>query len=157
MSLINPKEVTLTNKKGEKKTFILSEIPAWQSREIAALYLPSAMPKVGDYNTNAEMARKMLSFVSVKLPGGNEQPLTTEEMINNHTDFKTLAELEWGMIDHNYGFFLRGTVSTFSNDIAQKVPQWITRILTALQAQSLPKAPPLSMNSEPSTPSGTPS
>jgi len=155
MDLLNPKEITLSVR-GKDKTFILSEIPAIPSREIAALYLPSALPKIGEYKTNEAMMYKMMAYVSVKMDQGPDQLLRNADLINNHTDFQTLAKLEWGMIEHNYGFFLRGTGSTFSELIAQKVPQWTSKIVMALQAASSQKAAPASTNSGQSTASGTP-
>lgn len=156
MDLLNPKEITLSVR-GKDKTFVLSEIPAIPSREIAALYLPSALPKIGEYKTNEAMMYKMMAFVSVKMDQGPDQLLRNADLINNHTDFQTLAKLEWGMIEHNYGFFLRGTGSTFSEGIIRKAKPLILKMWMDLQAASSQKAAPVSTNSEQSTASGTPS
>lgn len=106
--MLNPTDFIAADKNGVEKAYILHDIPAIASREIAALYLPSAMPKIGDYAVNKAMMLKMLAFVSVPLPGGALLPLTTEALIENHADFIQLAKIERAMIEKNFGFFFKG-------------------------------------------------
>lgn len=130
--LIDPVEVTIANRKGIEKTYIISEIPAFQSREIIAQYPVSAMPKLGDYVVNEAMCLKMMTYVEVVTPEGDRHRLKTVALINNHCDFMQLAKLEGLMFQHNWGFFLQGTLSGFSDAINQRAPQWISKISTAL-------------------------
>lgn len=150
--LIDPKEITITSRLGKEKTYIISEIPAYESREIAAKYLVSALPKIGDYPASEAMSQKMMKFVEVVTDGGTNQRLTTKELVQNHCDFKQLSTLEIEMVMHNYGFFLQGTVSTFFGDIIQKGQALISRILMASSAPSSAQEEQPLTNSEPSTP-----
>jgi hypothetical protein len=150
-ALIDPKEITITSRQGIEKTYIISEIPAMESREIAAQYLPSAMPKLGDYKVNEQMAYKLMKYVEVVTDGGNIR-LITKALIENHADFKQQATLEKEMVMHNYGFFLQGTVLSFFGDIIQKGQTLISKISMASSAPSSAKEEQPSTNSEPSTP-----
>lgn len=127
--LLSPKEIVLANLEGEEKTFIISKIPAVPSREIAACYLPSALPKIGDYKLNEQMFFKMMKYVEV-ISGDANIRLTTPELINNHVDFRQASYLEKEMVMHNYGFFLQGTVSTFFEDFIKKGQALISKIST---------------------------
>jgi hypothetical protein len=151
-ALIDPKEITITSRLGKEKTYIISEIPAYDSREIAAKYLVSALPKIGDYPASEAMSQKMMKFVEVVTDGGQNLRLTTKELVQNHCDFKQLSTLEKEMVMHNYGFFLQGTVSTFFGDIIQKGRALISKTSTDFSGLSSPKEPQASTNSEPSTP-----
>lgn len=133
--LIDPEEVVIKNKKGDEKKFIISEIPAVQSREIIAQYPLSALPKLGDYQVNEKMFFKMMEYVDVLTEGGPIR-LKTKELINNHCDFVTAARLEGLMFQKNWGFFLLGTTSTFSDLIKEKGKQLLTAISTVSSAQS---------------------
>lgn len=139
---INPKEITVSSRTGAEKTYVIYEVPAIPSREIAAQYLPSAMPKVGDYKINEAMCYKLMKYVAVKTEELGEIRLTTEALINNHCDFKQLATLEAEAVMHNYGFFLQGTVSTFLETIIQKGQAMITKISTVSSVLSSQMAKP---------------
>jgi len=132
MNLIEQKELDING-----KIFILSKFPAVQGREIIAKYPLSSLPKLGDYAVSEETMLKLMTFVAVPIEGANPQRLTNKDLVNNHTgDWETLARIEMAMLEYNCSFFQNGRLSTFFDSIAQKIPQWITKILTDLSAQS---------------------
>lgn len=129
--MIQPKEIEVNGKK-----FIISKFPAVAGREIIAKYIPSIMPKVGDYKTNEEVMFKMMKFVGVVLDH-NKDPLilSTSALIDNHVpDWEMLCKLEVALMEYNCSFFQNGRISNFFDDIAQKVPEWILKTLTGLSA-----------------------
>lgn len=145
LAFIDPQEIEVADKKGNKKTFVISEIPAVPSRKIAATYFSSAMPKIGDYPTNEALAEEMMKYVAVKTESG-EQRLTTKELINNHCDFLTYATLEKEMIKLNFGFFLQETISGLFETIIQKALALSSEISTGSLGQFLQR-----MAKQPST------
>src|SRR5574337_1379876 len=137
--LIKPQEIQIETENG-KKTFILSRFPYKIGREIIAAYPMTALPKIGDYKLNEEACEKLLTYVAVPTPNGEYQRLTTEVLKNNHIDsWETCIKLEWEMIQYNCSFFRDGRASTFLSDIVQTLPQWISKISTALAGASLQK------------------
>lgn len=143
MILIQPKSVVIDGQK-----FILSKFPATVGREIITQYPISAIPKLGDYKRNEELMFKLMAFVGKKLEG-REEPmmLGNQALIDNHisTEFPgdTLLKIEAQMIEYNSGFFQIGRLSTFFGSIAQKLPQWISKILTdSLVSLSQMEKPP---------------
>lgn len=137
--LIKP-EVQVFVADGEERTYIISKFPAIAGREIIAMYPLTAMPKIGDYKANEEALHKLMAFVEVVLPNGSHIRLTTAALIDTHVpSWEMLAKIEFAMINYNCSFFRDGRVSTFLKDFAQKLPAWITKILTDLSARSFPK------------------
>lgn len=130
--LIEPKEMLI-----DGKTFIFSKFPAIAGREIIANYPLSGMPKLGDYKVNEETMVKLMNYVAVYLDGGSSQlRLSNRALIDNHvSSWETLAKIEVGMLEYNCSFLQNGRVSTLLNDIAQKIPTWISKISTAFLAQ----------------------
>ena len=125
--MIKQKEIVI-----EGKTFIISKFPATDGREILVTYFPSGIPKVGDYKTNEECMYKMMKFVKV-VSGENLIELATKQILNNYVeDAGMLLYLEWAILEYNFAFFLKGRISTFLEDIAQKVPELTLRMLTGL-------------------------
>ena len=99
--LLDPKEIEI-----DGKTFVISKFPAVAGREIVANYSLSALPKVGDYEVNAQMMHKLMSYVGV--PNASEQPLQlcTTALIDNHVGgWETLAKVEMAMMEYNCSFF----------------------------------------------------
>lgn len=151
--LIDPKPISILLPDGGEKTYIISKFPAIQGREIIAAYPLSSLPKLGDYKRNEEIMYMAMKYVAIDLPGGNQQPLITPELINNHIkSWETLARIEIALLEYNCSFFQNGRISSFFEDIAQKVPVWITEIFTQCLAQLSNTEKPLSENSTPSTP-----
>lgn len=131
MSLRQTKEIEING-----KTYIISELPPIAGREIITQYLPSALPKLGDYKANEQLMLKMMSFVSVVVNGGEQVKLSTQAAIDSHVDsWETLLQLEKAMIEYNCSFFQNGLASTFFSGIAQSIPQFITKTLTDSLAQ----------------------
>lgn len=131
--MIDPKEIDVNGKK-----FIISKFPAMAGREIIAKYIPSIMPKVGDYKVNEETLLKMMKYVGVVIEGQqNPLVLSTQAIIDNHVkDWEMLGKIEIAVMEYNCSFFLSGRISTFLEDIAQKVPAWVIKMLTLLSQQS---------------------
>jgi hypothetical protein len=137
-ALIDPVDVEVADRNGDKKTFTIGHIPAVQSREIIAQYPLSALPKLGDYQVNEQMFFKMMAYVEVHTDGGKIM-LKTKELINNHCDFVQSARLEGLMFQKNWGFFLQGPISSFSQIITQKAQALISQMLT-LSSRPSPEA-----------------
>jgi hypothetical protein len=145
--MIEPKEIEI-----DGKTFIISKFPAIAGREIITQYLPSAAPKIGDYKNNEALMLKLMSYVGVTIASGNIVQLSTQALVNNHVgSWETLMKLEAAMLEYNCSFFQNGLISGFFGDIAQKLPQWISKILTDSLAQLSQKEKQPSTNFEQST------
>jgi len=139
--MIEPKEIEVNGKK-----FVISKFPAIAGREIIAKYIPSIMPKIGDYKVNEETMLKMMSYVGVVIEGKKEPLiLSTQPLIDNHVkDWEMLGKLEMAIMEYNCSFFLSGRISNFFEDIAQKVPAWTIKTLTALSQLSSKVEKPVS-------------
>jgi len=141
--MIEPKVVNI-----DGKDFILSKFPAVAGRKIMAMYPLSSIPKFGDYKTNEEVMLMLMGYVGVKV-GDQTIQLTTQGLIDNHTgSWETLAKVEIAMMEYNCSFFQNGRISSFFDDFAQKLPQWISKMLTDLSALSLQKEKPVLKNSK---------
>lgn len=132
---INPKEITLTDRRGREKVFILSEIPATYSREIVACWTANALPKLGEYSVNESMMFKMMSYVGVKV-GDKVYRLVTRELIDNHADFRLLATLEKEMAQYNWDFFLGEELLNLRERFMRIFSIWLTQILTTSLRES---------------------
>jgi hypothetical protein len=138
--LIKPITVSITTMEGEARSYIISRLPALQAREIVAQYVPSALPKIGDYTINESMMLKLISYTAVEIAGGQTLRLTTKELINNHVpDWETLAKLEIEMMNYNTSFFKDGKISGFFEGIAQRATGLVTKTLMDLLQQSSAK------------------
>lgn len=130
--MIEEKNITI-----EGKEFIISKFPAVAGREIMAKYPLSGLPKIGDYKVNEETMLKLMSYVQIESTPGVKQALSRRELVDNHvSSWELLAKVEMAMLEYNCTFFQNGRLSTFFDDIAQKLPQWISKILTGFSAQS---------------------
>ena len=120
------------------KEYILSKFPATVGREIMMQYPTSAMPKLGDYQTNHSLMLKIMSYVGVVIDGRDEpQMLTTEALVNNHVkSAEVLVKLEWAMIQHNFEFFKDGRASGFLESIMARVNESAVKTLTSFLGQS---------------------
>lgn len=128
--MIEPKVVSI-----DGKEFILSKFPAIAGREIIAKYPLSGIPKLGDYQLNEETMLKLMSYVSVTIDDAPVS-LSTRGLVDNHAgSWETLAKIEVAMMEYNCSFFRDGRISTFFDDFAQKLPQWISKMLMDLSAQ----------------------
>ena len=136
IELIQPKLIELENADGISKTFVISKLPYSVGREVLSQFVPTGMPKVGDYPANHELMLKMMKFISVIKEDGNEQRLTTPALVDNHVDdFKQGVLLERAMLEYNLGFFGQGNLSTFLEELKAMLPKLISEMLTAYKAQ----------------------
>lgn len=151
--LLEPKEVVLEDQGKKPHTYILSKLPATVAREIVAQYTTSALPKVGDYQTNQEMMLKLMGYVGVPQNTAAPLRLETRGLVDSHVpDLKTLSRLEIEMFKYNFDFFLPEDLSNLGERLKRIATTFLTQILTtSLRASSQNGAPP-STNSEPSTP-----
>lgn len=116
------------------------------AREIFFRYVSGAVPKVGEYSVNEEMALKLLSYCSAVAKGGAEIRLATRELVNNHVpNWEMELKLEEEVANYNCSFFLRDKIWTFLNALAETASQ---RILGILKASPPPSSGP---GSPPST------
>lgn len=164
-SFIDPKEIEIESPRDKKtRKYIISCLPYFEdgkdlalgAREFESQYLSTGAPKIGDYNKNSEIAKRMFKYVAVVLPEGQKIPLVTTQLINAHVpDFMTGMKIEGAMLEHNLGFSLPEKISGLLETLMKVVDQSATKILTGLQAQSLTVEKPRSKNSKRSTASGT--
>ena len=134
MMLLDPKEITLTTRKGEERTYIISLFPAIAGREILTRYPFSGAPRTGDYATNEAMMLKIMSHVGVPVKG-RDMPLllTTRALVDNHVpDWETLARLEKACIEYNTSFFEDGRVLNSSAALSAWTLPNLIEILTIL-------------------------
>lgn len=137
-----PKEMTVNGKQ-----FILTKFPPVAGREIVMMYPSSALPKFGSYKVNQEIMLKLMSYVFVPMPSGDPLPLSSQALVDNHvSDWEMLTALEKAMLEYNCTFFQNGLISKFLDDLAQKVPEWVTKTLMDLSRQSSPMEKPPSTN-----------
>lgn len=120
--LIKPKEVQIKDVEGVEKTFVISRLPAIQSREVLAKYPVANIPKLGEYQVSEDTMKLLLSFVAVVIEGRDEPlRLTTPALINNHvTDGEQLLRLEFAMLEYNTSFFGKGESSGFLAGLIKK-------------------------------------
>lgn len=132
--MIEPKEITILGGDGVERKFIISKLPyASGGREICSQYIPTAMPKVGDYKQNEELFLKMMHFVEAVTPNGNIK-LTTRALIDNWIpDFQTGIKLEKEMLEYNLGFFDSGKIYASLESMMSALKPSITKILTQFQ------------------------
>lgn len=138
--MLEPKQIEVNGKK-----FIIHKFPAIEGREIICNYPLTAIPKVSEYKTNEEIMLKLMKFVHVPI-NDITIPLNSRELIDQHTrDWETLMKLEAAMIEYNCSFFRNGLASTFLSGLAQKVPEYLTKILMdSLEQLSQKEKPPTS-------------
>lgn len=136
MSLLEPLEVTVKTLRGDDRVYIISKFPAVAGREIVAGYPLTAVPKVGDYAANETIMLKLMTYVAVPRDNGEPLRLVTRALIDNHIpDYETLVRIEIEMMRYNTSFFGKGEVSNFFANIAQKLIQSASPMLTPLLAQ----------------------
>jgi len=147
-NFIDPKDITITDSKGVERTYIISRLPYHGGgRELCTQFAPTGMPKVGDYEANEELSKKMFSHVAAIGPEGNKVVLSTPQFVQNFVpDFQTGMKLEAAMLEHNLGFSVAEKISGFLDQLNSIIAQSSTQILTALQEHSSKPTQPQSMN-----------
>lgn len=126
------------------RIYVLSKFPSVTGREIIAKYPVANTPKIGDYGVSEETMLKLMKYVCVVTADGSRLPLSNVSLINNHTQsWETIIKLEGYMLEYNCSFLNDGRASNFLETIAQKLPQWISKILTdSLERLSQTGKPP---------------
>lgn len=121
--------------------FVLSKFPATVGREIILQYPSSALPKVGDYNTNEALMMKIMTYVGVKVDGRDDPlPLTTRGLIDNHVvTTEDLLRLEWAMMNYNFAFFGNGKLSGILDRVTAQLTALLSKTLTDLSRASQAK------------------
>lgn len=137
MDLIKPKDIEIEDIDGNTINVRISRLPATIGREILVQYLPSAMPKVGDYKVNEDMMLKLMAHVAVVNKDGDAISLSNKTLVDNHIpDWQTLAKIEVEMLRYNTDFFDNGKISSFFEVIKTKAQALISKMLMDSLAQS---------------------
>ncbi len=122
--MLEPKDIEINGKQ-----FVIHKFDAVEGRRIICNYPTTALPKVGDYDANEEIMLRLMKYVSVRA-NDTTVALTSMALINARTgDWETLMKLEAAVLEYNCSFFRKGLVSTLLEDLAQKLPVWISKIL----------------------------
>lgn len=130
--LIKPKTIQIKTMDGETKSYILSRFPATDGMEIFYRIPTSAMPKIGDFEALKGVRDDIFKFIAVEINGA-QQTLSMKALIDSHVpDAETGLKLIGAMLEYNYSFFQRGTISAFFDVVAAKVPDIAQRILIQL-------------------------
>lgn len=144
--LIKPEPLTFLCKDGKERTFVLSNFPAVEGREILMKYVGASLPKIGDYAEGEKVMLKLMSYVAVKVNSA-EVRLTTKDLINNHCGApEDLMKLEYAMMEKNCSFFRDGRGLDFFDNLVQLIVRKVSETLTPSSAQSSPTEKQLSMN-----------
>lgn len=146
--LLNPKQVTVEDRHGNKLDYVVGQFPAIAGREIAAKYPTSiaALAKQWEenqYGENEKIMLKALSYVERSHPDGNIR-LVTAALIDNHVpDAEALMRLEKELLEHNFSFFAKFMSSISSGGMLQSTVKLIMSTLTlSLQQSSKHKKQP---------------
>lgn len=138
---------------GKTYTYTISKVPAMAGLEIFTQFLPSSLPKLGDFLLYKSLIVKLLSYSGVTHENGAFLRLTSEALIDSHVlEWEMVYLLAYQMAEYNCSFFRNGRASTFFQGFAQTMIQWATKMSTELLEQLLQKIRPPSMNSEQSIP-----
>lgn len=136
LPLIKPQETTVNNMDGEAKEFRISRVPAIKGRELFTQYMPTAMPKLGDYKSNEKLMKELVSFIEVKTASGEWLRLSNDAILSSHvTDWEMLVKLEMEMIKYNTNFFNPEKLSSALNKFNQTLPEKIIKILKRFSGQ----------------------
>jgi hypothetical protein len=114
--LLEPKEITIVDSKGNNKVYVISKFPAFAGREIMSKYNLNGQ----DYNATEETVLKLMCFVAVPREGGLAPlQLTNKTLVDNHVDsWETLIKLEVAIMEYNCSFFQPGVTSNSLNGFA---------------------------------------
>lgn len=146
--LIKPKPFTTNDMDGEPITVIISRMPASVGREVLTQYPLTALPKIGDYVRNEELAYKLISYCMVD-SNGTPIRLTSKALADNHLrDAETQLRVEIAMMEYNSTFLRSGKASSFFDEC-------LAMLLEKISGMSIRSSQPSSeQNSPPSTNSG---
>ena len=101
---MNTSPMKMKNEK-TRHEFIICKVPAIVGRELSREYVTSNLPVVGGSAASTQAMLKLLSYVDVVKPDGDQINLGTSDLIENHVeDAEELIWLEWEMVKYNFGF-----------------------------------------------------
>lgn len=155
-SLLQAKEIVITDGEGRERKFFISKMPAVQGLEIMARYpaslVSSAIPKIDNWPIVHDLQMKIMSFVAVEINGA-PVVLSTQALIDNHTgDWECYAKLLVAEVEYNNRFFRQGIISNFFSDAAKKAWAKISETFIQSSAQLSTQSSQSSGSSEQSTP-----
>ncbi len=99
--------VPISGVDGDTKTFKIHRVPATMGREIFTQYVPTALPKAGDYESNEKLMKKLIAFAQVQVDDGSFVVLNSVNLDAHVSDFEMLVKLEWEMVKYNTSFLTR--------------------------------------------------
>lgn len=148
-NLIDSERKKFTDVKGKEHIYQIGKVP-WMAggRKILAEYIPSGLPKVGDYAKNEDLARILYANAIAIDADGNHHPLTTDSMINNHVpDVKVAMELEAAVFDKSTDFLILGKVLEYRtawsqtlDSVLADLPTQLQKLLSAVASPPLPSS-----------------
>lgn len=145
MTMLDPKEVTVTTASGEERTYLIGKFPALPGLELVARLGSAAAAVSRDPQPAIDLMARLLAYVAV--PGANGEPLElkTAALVNNHIpDWETGLRLIKEVAVYNTSFFrnekILGSLAGFAKTFKLKN---IETLMASLD-QSSPKAAPLS-------------
>lgn len=137
--LLEPEDVTLTDKNGKEWSYVLHSFPATVGQEIQAKLPASLIPKISEWDDFVKVRRRIMSYVGVRV-GDKVILLETDALIDNHCpDSDTLNTLMGKMAVKNFSFFHDGRAWDFLEQITQLFLTKLSRML-ALSSEQLSQA-----------------
>lgn len=131
--LIKPQEITVKDLDGEEKVFMISRVPADVGRELFTQYVPTALPKIGNYKENEKLMKKLIGYVDAKAADGSWIRLNNDPLRNAHiTDWEMMVTIEKEMVNHNTNFFNPAKLSSVLERFNQTLPDKVMSMLTRL-------------------------
>ena len=157
MTLLNPKEITLTDMDDNPHTYIVGRWPFGSVGHELCVVIGEHLAK-RTYIKDSATLLKMFRHVAVVNNDGEEIILKTTALMDNHIpDIKTGFLIQDAAIEHNMGFSVAGKLREFQQVWQRNIEQLNTITSAVSQvALSLQKSAP-GTNSEPSTAQRTPS
>lgn len=148
LPLLDPETVEIECQDGTKRSYNIGKFPAIAGRELVTMYPLTAVPKVGNYQANFDVVRKLMHYVEVPAEtdamGTVLRPairLVSDALIDNHVpDFEALYRLEFALIQKNCSFFQNGKGRSFVESLAQNSMGKLTNVLTQWLPQLLERA-----------------
>ena len=143
MVMVKQKKIEIDTEDGVK-TYILHKIPYMAGgREVCTQFIPTGLPKVGDYAKNEALALIIFAHVDVITDAGTPLRLSTKDLVGNHVpDFQTGVKIEKEMLEFNFGFFDTGKIYASLKNLAQQHQAKILPILMEFVGQLSQKEKP---------------
>ena len=151
MSLIEPKEVTVTDISGNERRYLVGKVPYMAGGRRLAVEAIAKLKKL-EYIDDQEIAKIIFSNIAAFGEDGSEIILKTDALVNNHVpDIPTGLRLEIELVEHNTGFSLAGKVREFQPLWERTLSAFDTITQTLSQLALSMQESVHGTNSEPST------